>query len=84
MKSAKEEFLENITSSLPVENVTEDGLVTKQIITPGEGDLPQKGQEATILFLSKDEAGKELDTRPNRDNPYKFRVGEEKIVSALD
>jgi len=29
MKSEKEVFLENISSTEPVENITEDGLVTK-------------------------------------------------------
>ena len=80
-----EEFEENCTSTEPITTISQDGFVTKQIIKHGlEDQLPQTAQEAKIIFLAKDESGAKFDTRPNRKNPYKFRVGEKKIVDAID
>ena len=36
---SKENFDKTRESSLPIKNLTEDGLITKQVIKEGEGDV---------------------------------------------
>ena len=69
---------ELIKESFPIENITEDEGIKKQILSLGTGDAtPQKGAVCSMLYTGKLLDGKVFDSTSTRGNkPFEFTIGE--------
>lgn len=58
-------------------NITKDGKITKEILQEGSGPQPVEGQKVKVHYeATVKETGKMFDSTRNRDQAYKFIVGE--------
>jgi len=69
----------------PIEKLTEDGLLTKQITVEGSGDFPAAGDEIEAHYtgtLVSD--GSEFDSSRKRANTFKFTLGDGQVIKGWD
>ena len=57
-----------------------EGKLTKVVYKEGEGDLPSKGQEVYALYRGTLENGSEFDSNQNREDPFKFTLGQGMVI----
>lgn len=66
------------------EIVLVEGKLRKIIHLEGNGEAPSKGQEVEALYRGTLENGTEFDSNQDRENPFKFALGEGSVIKGWD
>lgn len=68
-----------------VKNVTDDGGVTKEIITPGKGwEKPEKEDQVEVHYVGTLEDGTKFDSSRDRGDPFTFHLGKGEVIKGWD
>ena len=66
------------------EKVTPDGKVTKVIVKPGRGRMPQKGEKVALIYAGKIKAtGEVFDSSEKNGHKFKFELGKDEVIDGL-
>lgn len=61
-----------------------EGKLRKIVHQEGEGESPQKGQEVFALYRGTLENGSEFDSNQNRDDPFSFVLGQNRVIKGWE
>eukprot|EP01029_Cantina_marsupialis_P028355 TRINITY_DN776049_c0_g1_i1.p1 TRINITY_DN776049_c0_g1~~TRINITY_DN776049_c0_g1_i1.p1 ORF type:complete len:487 (-),score=197.22 TRINITY_DN776049_c0_g1_i1:154-1614(-) len=61
-----------------------DGLLTKEIVSPGNGEKPSKNQEVEATYIGQLLDGTEFDKNVSRTDPFKFTLGTGQVIKGWD
>jgi len=64
--------------------ITADKGIQKKMITKGDGDKPEKGQEVTVHYQGRLENGTVFDESAKHGEPLKFRIGEGSVIEGWE
>lgn len=66
------------------EIVIVEGQLRKVIHAEGTGEQPKKGQEVSALYRGTLQNGDEFDSNQDRENPFKFTLGQGMVIKGWD
>src|SRR5690348_5332774 len=62
-----------------------DGGVLKEVITPGHGDeTPPKGSDVKVHYVGTLVNGSKFDSSRDRDDPFSFKLGQGQVIKGWD
>lgn len=64
--------------------LTDDGGVVKEILVEGDGDTPPKNVTVSVHYVGTLLDGTKFDSSRNRDEFFKFKLGEGKVIKGWD
>ena len=73
-----------MTTYIDTVHITKDGGIIKKMITAGEGECPEKGQEVTVNYEGRLEDGSVFDRSADHGEPLKIRIGEGQVIEGWD
>lgn len=73
-----------MTTYIDEVHIVPDGGIIKKMITRGEGEKPQQGQEVTVNYQGRLEDGTIFDQSADHGEPLKINIGTGQVIEGWD